>query len=467
MNSFKLKCLFTEEGITDHEDEEHLIPRMIGGRITSTKLCSSAFNHQAGSFCDNQLVDTYKIMFQILSPILRSEHKRIGRVFGEDDAGKKVYLQKGFLKPKGLTFEKDKGKLKSVRGTQVDLDKYFRSQNIKEKPGTSIIPVSHRIITRVKVLHPEIDVALLKSILSVFDYFEDNHPENYIRSDALKDVRQFVKDTVKLRLVNSVEWRKYCWGIQYESERIIFNLLQKAKLMPGPFDHTLVLSANPPTRTIDAIFLVAGIDPFCFRLTQEWAGRGFTKVFVHPVLKNTSMFTPVELPESSTLFGVSSRKPIIEEGEFQATPIEHAKQICYQRSAKLNEASLFVERSIEGAEHLVTALIELSTNVYPSLTLSEVLCERVKIWYPHLDDKVKNSLSDFMKNQFTNSKFESFKRKSIKQGELLDSTWKEILSIYRSILDAVIDQFGTPKVQNDTELFSDDSFRVYGKQTKF
>lgn len=460
MNSFKLTCLFTGKEITDHEDEEHLIPRMIGGRLTSTKLCSSEFNHQAGSFCDNQLVETYKILFQILSPLLRSENKKIGRVNGEDDTGKKVYLHKGFLKPKGLTFEKDNGKLKAVTGTQGDLDKYFRSQNLKEKPETSIIPVSHRIITPVKVLHPEIDVALLKSILSVFDYFEDNHPENYIRSEALKSVRNFVKDTVQHRAVNSDEWRKYCWGIQYESEGAIFNFLQKAKLTPGPFDHTLILSANPPTRTIDAIFFVSGVDPFCFRLTQKWSGRGFTKIFVHPVLKNTSASMPVELAESSTLFGVSSRKPIIEEGEFQATPIEHAKQICFQRAEKLNEASLFVERSVEGEDHLVKDLIELSTNVYPSLTLSEILSERVKVWYRHLDDETTNPLIDFLNKQFANVKHQTFNEKFVKLGDLPAETWKEILSLYRSVLDDVIEEFGAPKVQSYAELFSDDSFRI-------
>jgi hypothetical protein len=303
-----------------------------------------------------------------------------------------------------------------------------------------------------------VDVALIKSILSVFDHYGKLEGNNFVRSAEFGGVRDFIKRTVQNEYIDGAEWLKYCWGIQYEVENTVKKYTVDAGLSHGRFDHIIILSANPPTRTVDAVFVVAGVDPYCFRLYDNWRGRAFTKVFVHPVFKNTNISGPVELPRTSTLFGKSNRRPILGEDDEKTSTLEHAKQVVIQRSIAINDAALIVENHTSADAYLIEAFIELSTNVYPDLSLSEILAERVKLWYDSFNEIQLNMLEEFLINEFMAVSHEYFEKFKKTEEESSIEEWRKCIFLYRSILSRVVDKFGKPKILNEQELLEDSSF---------
>lgn len=56
------------------------------------------------------------------------------------------------------------------------------------------------------------------------------------------------------------------------------------RLSATPFRHTLLVSANPATRTLDAVFWAFETDAHAFRLSSEWSGGQFTFVMSNGIL---------------------------------------------------------------------------------------------------------------------------------------------------------------------------------------
>jgi hypothetical protein len=106
----------------------------------------------------------------------------------------------------------------------------------------------------------------------------------------------------------------------------------------------MAVSGNPATRTLDAVWWVASIDPYGFRLSSNWIEDPFTCVLVSGVLKNTCT-TCHWIPEDFTCRLTPSLRAVVPAG----TPIERlqnaiAVMASFHKDA-LRQAIDLVERN--------------------------------------------------------------------------------------------------------------------------
>ena len=129
------------------------------------------------------------------------------------------------------------------------------------------------------MLHWRIEVAAMKAVLLTFDHQLKNEPERFTCSATLTPVRRFIREVVESNSDGTPmePLADYSLGLQYDEDYLdLYEKLRNDAGVPSaPFRHTLIVSANPPTHTLDVVFWAFKTDPHAFRLTQEWQGDPF------------------------------------------------------------------------------------------------------------------------------------------------------------------------------------------------
>ncbi len=155
------------------------------------------------------------------------------------------------------------------------------------------------------MLHWRIEVAALKAILLTFDHLLKDDPNRFTRADALAPVRKFVRGVVESDAdePNLDQLADFSLGLQYELRYIaLYEELRKVTgVQKSMFDHTLIVSADPPHHTVDAVFWAFETDPHAFRLTQCWQGGPFTYVMTNGILLNEHASAALKLSQSQLL----------------------------------------------------------------------------------------------------------------------------------------------------------------------
>jgi hypothetical protein len=151
------------------------------------------------------------------------------------------------------------------------------------------------------VIAPVIEIAALRSAMLSFDHLLANDPaRRFTRHAALAPVRRFVREAVHTLRYDGADLHRFSLGIQYEKLAVLQRLRDRASGPRQPFEHVLIASANNATRTLDCVLWVAGIDPFGFRLTDDWRDGDFICISVNGMLAQGVVTGPVweGIPES-------------------------------------------------------------------------------------------------------------------------------------------------------------------------
>ncbi len=134
-----------------------------------------------------------------------------------------------------------------------------------------------------------LEIAALKSLLLTFDHLLREDPGRFTRHAKLAPVRDFVKRIIltgDLGASDRYIYDRFVLGLQYDRLCELQRLRQGLSIPTAEFEHVMVASANPPAHTVDALWWVAGIDPFGFRLCADWTDQPFTFVMASGVLKD-------------------------------------------------------------------------------------------------------------------------------------------------------------------------------------
>jgi hypothetical protein len=201
------------------------------------------------------------------------------------------------------------------------------------------------------MIHWRIEVAALKSILLTFDHLLRADPNRFTRSTCIEPVRRFIHNVTESNLDGepTEALAEYSLGLQYDQDYLdLFESLRaKAALPKEPFRHTLIVSANIATRTLDAVFWAFECDPHAFRLTKNWQGEPFTFVMTNGILAGQLASAVVSLPETKLLGRYNNRRnrmavriPLTEQEKENA-----GNEIMDRRMTLYREAVDYIERN--------------------------------------------------------------------------------------------------------------------------
>lgn len=340
-------CLFTGDPLGPDTTIEHTIPRSLGGRFRSTIVSSNRFNNASSPF-DDLLWQPYGALFNYLAPLLSREHAQ--RAIELEIGRERQPLHPG-------------GEL-GLRGMRVDQrDAQGRPEVVvHEDPqvvnrfaanaGWGRFIETHEIANvqaegtrRVPVLAPDMEVAALKCALLTLDHVLAGDANRFTRAGWLSSSRDSIRDIV-LNDANRVEFiDRVSWGIQYE-ELAPLGLMRHHIPDPViPFEHLVVASGDPGTGAIDVAWLLAGIDPWAFRLTCLWDGPPFTVITGCGILRDTPEWrAPVVLPNVAWQLGARSERRSCHPAnvaratlERMTADISNARRDGYRRAVDLVE----------------------------------------------------------------------------------------------------------------------------------
>jgi hypothetical protein len=282
-------CLFTGDLLDAHTKIEHTIPLSIGGRIKSRRVSANRFNEAAGNCIDVRFAEAYSPIFNRLGSLTPSAHKRPSvPAFIRNDSGKYQFAENGRFERKGFLVEKDSQtrKVKSVIGSDPRaIAKHFGMKNLTIE---AVPPPKNSVATiDIPLFDVGFEIAALKAILLTLDEQLYGRPDWFTRDSNLAETRELVRSFILENSFSLLAYKKIVMGFQYDKIHELQRLRRFISEPITPFEHVIMVSANPETRSIDAVWWVASTDPYGFRLCSDWRGSPFAYIVANGVLKDT------------------------------------------------------------------------------------------------------------------------------------------------------------------------------------
>ncbi len=288
-------CLFTDSPLTENTKIEHTIPAKIGGRIRSTRVASDGFNARCGSSVDRELIGTYWQLMMTLGPLLAIEHQAgERRIQISGSSGHHVVDGKAVVHRKGSEIiDRDPKTNRPTAAAAQNLETIMHilrpNMPASAKIEQSYFPhdYGYADLPVCQLLSAEIEVAVLKSAMLTFDHLLIEHPNRFTRSPVLAPLRNSIKEIIMGGADDSAFLRRVSLGVQYEKIDEYRKLRNEGGFSSTDFEHVLIVSANLPTRTLDLVFWVFGLEPYGFRLCDDWSDGAFTYLVINGVLHGT------------------------------------------------------------------------------------------------------------------------------------------------------------------------------------
>jgi hypothetical protein len=347
-------CLFTGAELNADTKDEHTIQRALGGRVKSTIVTSSEFNELCGGKIDPFLARLYAIIMNALEPVLPSE-AQAGllnfRTVGEDIpwkvAGGKLVLTGTSV----IDRNPDNNRPTSAIGPDFESFKKL-SKDLGVSPVRTtrmLAPQTEGVFDEEAVFHWGIEVAALKSLLLTFDHLLADEPNRFTRSPKLDAVRKFVRAIAERasEKPNTDALVDLSLGIQLDDNYLDLyeKLRNDAGLPRKAFQHTLIISANHATRSLDAVFWAFETDPHAFRLSYDWEGDSFTYVMTNGILAGQQASDAVRLEGGYLLGKQTSRCNRLKNAVPEPDLREAATEVMERRHELYRQAVDHVERN--------------------------------------------------------------------------------------------------------------------------
>jgi hypothetical protein len=448
------ECLFTSVDLPSDTEEEHTIPKSIGGRITSHIVSSSDFNHASGDQIDPILKRTYEPILNHLAPLLPSSSQpgRMPVDLRDEHGG--YFLEKGELSRNRRILKRDEqGVPKTVVAETVEsLQSLARS--MRKSPDEfqiSVVPATDEQVFRRKspVICHEIEIAVLKSSLLTFDHLLADNPNRFSRSVQLEPVRQFIRDAVVDRRIDPTQLHQISMGLQYDKMSLYDRLRNLINVPRTPFEHFLVVATNLPARCLELVWLVFGFDPFGFRLCTQWSGEQFSFAIINPVIRDSAASGPHQLPGFDELLcaptNFCSIPHAIGDGDNMDGVMEEVmNRISLQRGNAYMEAVDLVENNSD--EALKGRFVEAAALSEPGKrSLRSQIRQRLVGIYGRKADSVAfvEAVEAVVAQRFSDSEIACL---DVELPNDLDVDWRwtESLGLYRACLADLKLQFGLP-----------------------
>ncbi|NUQ01296.1 MAG: hypothetical protein HUU35_15730 [Armatimonadetes bacterium] len=188
------------------------------------------------------------------------------------------------------------------------------------------------------------EMAALKAIMLTLDEVLADSGKRFTRSPLLHRTRILVQQVMKEgALPRPEEYLPVVLGIQYDRIDDVLSARARLELPVQPFEHTLAVSGDVASRSLDVVWLCAGVDPWAFRLSSNWTEEDFTYVFavgtttLGPERASNWFAGPTSLCQPSIYRMLS---PDLENDEFEARvllPVASRRAEAYRKAVDLVE----------------------------------------------------------------------------------------------------------------------------------
>lgn len=449
LSSSGATCLFTGQTLDNQTRVEHTILSSLGGRIQSQIVSCSGFNQKCGELIDVVLADTYSDVFMALAPMLPS-WSNPGKTVVWDESGNPFVIQDGVTSMEEIRVVARDARGIPTQAISSDIEGLKRwARKSLGKSGAQIsIDENHPLPAEITyrrrpIVSKEAEVSALKCVLLTFDHLFADQPERrFTRFPELQHVRQKVNEFVMKGAAVDLEFlHTYILGVQPEAGRRFSELRARMLSLPvQAFEHILIASGNPPTRTLDVVWNVAGIEWLGFRLSSNWRGPYFTSVIVNQVLGDGVVAGPSwsvnseALCQPSTFRSVPGPEVTAGNAEARVQAIPSAlRRAAYQR------AILHVEMNSDE-----TVRRDLVRECIQGKTIGHCLQAAVPV---HLS---RFYSADVVSSTEFKAALEAFKLelqefgnvhiRCLSDGDTVD--WDRCASMYRGMLRRLISEFG-------------------------
>jgi hypothetical protein len=422
-------------------------------------VSSDLFNNRSSRF-DDALVDQYRSILGSLEPLLPAEAAQ-APVAVDDGQNRDLILAPGnFITMRGCRVERDAaGNVVAIYGEQ--LHAVFR---IAEQLGwdrarirvSDVLPTNEQEVRReAPLISPLAEFSVLKSTLLTFDHLLRGDPDRFTRNGWVAGVRDAIRATVLdgANYGNALWW--HARGIQYEHRDEILAARRQVAGDGSPFEHVLAASGDPLTGNLDVAFVVASVDPYCFRLTRMWDGPPFSLVVASGMLRGTATVGPVV---TDRLFDFSTRslRCSFPPGR-QATAellTRAAREVGDARRDAIREAIDLVERRSDDEVRLgtigATRFGEITPNIRPGDDLvSAGLERRLRLLFAdRLEDPRNEVFFSGVVQRAVGNLSDAVRAERIARDDAIGAgvTWPAWIPAHREILDTLRPQLGLPGV---------------------
>lgn len=446
-------CLFTGEPLGATTLEEHTIPRKLGGRIRSRSVACDDFNNKCGSTIDRVLVDSYWPLMSRLAPLLSQKHRPGQReVVFPDRPGHYFIDGHGVLNAKGTTITaRDPETGRPIGVAAKDEDAVLRALG-PNKPDDAIIkthyepPVTGRgKFPQSQLLGPGIELAVLKAGLLSFDEQLSADSNRFTRSVVLQEVR----NTIRAAVMEDAEVGSLLYtvslGIQYEKTDLFRELRAQLDFPHSEFEHVLIASANVATRTLDLVVWLYETDPYGFRLTTDWQGKGFTYCVANGVLRGTGVSKATELPSTHLLCKRTLRRcttpPAHGDPERRAAEQEiidvRFDAVRRAEYLTLQESDDYVRKTLSNAA-LPHGEKCISVREAVRSTLIQLYEQRLE------DESLKERFNTIVDKNISEMPTAVRKEAVVEAADVDQMSWSIWISVFRTILNELISSLGLP-----------------------
>lgn len=446
-------CLFTGAPLDATTLEEHTIPRKLGGRVRSRSVASDDFNNRCSSTIDRDLVASYWPMMMALAPLLSKEHRPGNQEVVFPDRPGRYYVDgRGVLNAKGMTItarDPETGRPTGVAAKDEDAVLRVLKPN---KPADAIIKTSYEPevtgrakLPRSHLVGPSIELAVLKAGLLTFDAQLNAEPDRFTRSPSLQELR----DTIQAAVLDGAEVGSFLYtvslGIQYEKIDLFRGIRAQFDFPHSEFEHVLIASANVATRTLDLVVWLFETDPYGFRLTTDWHGKGFTYCIANGVLRGTVVSRAMESPSTHLLCQRTLRRcttpPAQEDPERRIAEQEildvrsdallRAGYLALQKSDDYVRKALFNAALPDGDHHVAM----------PAVLRSKL----VQLYEQRLEDQARRTQFHRIVAEHFNKLPRAIKEETASDEAELDGlSWETWIGVFRAILHDLCDVLGLP-----------------------
>ncbi len=295
-----------------------------------------------------------------------------------------------------------------------------------------------------QLLSPQIELALLKSGLLTFDALLHNESNRFTRSPILNPLREKLRDIIMKDADPTQFLFEVSLGIQYEKRDLLCKIRKQVAFDHSSHEHFLIVSAHPPTRTLDLIVFLFDVHPYGFRLSKNWREGEFTYVVVNGVIRETGISGLVSLPSTYLLC-----QPTLRRCTLSLLPSDEDRQMAQQEVLDneahaiqkaqyhvLMKADSFVQKSFSYAalpaqdepnKRMADVMRICLTRLYES-RLSEN-----KTQFDHVVAECLCELSSAIKDETVEN-----------ESDLENISWDEWIGIFRKIVNQLCPILGYP-----------------------
>lgn len=388
-----------------------------------------------------------------LAPLLSNEHRPGNQEVVFPGRPGHYYVDgSGVLHAKGTTVtarDPETGRPTAAAATDMEAVLRVLKPNMPEDATIKSYyesPVEGRSkLPQSQMFGPSIELAVLKAGLLSFDALLDTDPNRFTRSIALRDVR----DTVRTAVMDDAKVASFLYtvslGIQYEMIDLFRELRAQIEFPHTEFEHVLIASANFATQTLDLVVWLFETDPYGFRLTTDWHGKGFTYCVANGVLRETGFSKATELPSTHLLCQRTLRRcttpPAQEDPERRVAE----QEIIDVRSDALGRA---VHLTLRESDDFLRKSLSLASLPHgeESVTVCEaVRSQLIQLYEQRLEDKSQRDRFDKIVDEHFNKLPTTIKEETASDEAELDGlSWETWIGVFRAILHDLCDVLGLP-----------------------